>query len=238
MYVPRQIGIPAENRSNVVYEEHKPPAELAKLLFYTWELRTRSTLNEDFLYLILPDACSDIIFDLHAAGQGGQVFIMTSGSTVEEVNLGRQFHFTGLRFLPGVVRGNALADKRQLQRTWQRLRLAKDTYELHAELISFASSLLAEGKIAENYLMYHILSRSDRLRRVEDIERLSGYTRRQLQRIFKAQTGLTPHDFLSVLRFQHAITDYHATQYADQSHLIKEFKRITDLTPGAFKAKY
>lgn len=238
MYTPRQIGIPAETRNNIVYEEYKPPAKLGKLLFYTWELRTRSTLNEDFLYLILPDACSDIIFDLRAAGQDERVFRMTSGGAVEKINLGRQFHFAGLRFLPGVVRDNALVDKRQLQRAWQRLRLAASVQEIQAELISFASSLLAEGKIAENYLMYHILSRSDHLRRVEDIEHLSGYTRRQLQRIFKAQTGLTPREFLRVLRFQRAIINNPDSLYADQSHLIKEFKRITGLTPKMFKAKY
>lgn len=69
---------------------------------------------------------------------------------------------------------------------------------------------------------------------------------RQLEREFLKNTGRAPSEIIARVRFEHVrqtLTVYPDTPvtelavssgYADQSHLIKEFKRFTDMTPGAF----
>ncbi|MGL4368627.1 MAG: helix-turn-helix domain-containing protein [Spirochaetota bacterium] len=68
---------------------------------------------------------------------------------------------------------------------------------------------------------------------------------RTLQRIFSEYIGLSPHEFISLRRINHAIsgltgcsrlTDVaYNSDFYDQSHFIKSFKKITGCTPGEFR---
>jgi AraC-like DNA-binding protein len=240
MYAPQQIGMPNQAHGQVVYKESLPPPELRELLYCTWELRVTAPLPEDFMYLVLPDICTDIIFDLQAAGPE-KAFVMASGSSAQEINLGRSFHYVGIRFFPGVLKSEYVqgsAQHKELTEVWQRLSAAATEAERQTVLTQYVTTLLSRGDAAKNYLMYQVVAHSEELQSVADIEALTGYTRRQLQRIFREQTGLPPRDFLKVVRFQQALASGARDTYADQSHFIKEFKRITGLTPSTFKARY
>lgn len=240
MYIPQQVGIPAEARPGVIYDETAPPDEYRELLYCTWELRTTMPLESDFMYLVLPDICTDIIFDLDGSSSEG-LFIMRSGNRAEEINLGKDFHFVGIRFLPGVVANEYMQNKAHasdLQRMCRQLQAADTEGARRLILLECVAALLAQASVTKNYLMHQVVAHSQELHTVGDIEALTGYTRRQLQRIFRRQTSLSPRDFLKVLRFQQALSSGASDMYADQSHLIKEFKRVTGLTPTGFKAKY
>lgn len=238
MYRPRQITIPDEFRNTVVYQEYEPPANLKKFCYYFWELRTAQTLTKDFWYWILPDACTDSIFDLDATNKINHVFVMASAREVEKINLGRQFHYVGLRFLPGVLQTTTLHDMPAAEKTWHQLKQTATSLERQTRLTSFARTLLAENKVRDNYLMRHIMAHSEQLRRVSDLAAITDYTPRQLQRIFRAHMGLTPSSFIQILRFQDTLKGAPSHPYADQSHLIKEYKRIAGVTPRAFKARH
>jgi len=238
MYRPRQITIPAEFQSAVTYTEHDPPADLKKYCYYTWELQTTRKLAKDFWYWVLPDACTDSIFDLRAGSKADRIFVMASGGEVEKINLGTQFHFMGIRFLPGVLQTDTLHTMPAAEQAWLKLRQTAASEEKHALLASFARALLAENKIHDNYLMRRIMTHNDQLQRVSDLAAMSGYTPRQLQRIFREQTGLTPSAFIKILRFQDTLTSTPTHSCTDQSHLIKEYRRITGITPGTFKARH
>lgn len=211
------------------------PVALANTLYCTWELRTIQPLAQDFHYLILPDACVDIIFDLQPDADE-KAFTMTLGTEASETNLGCNFHYVGIRFLPGAVQdSHRILDTPALEKIWQRLRQhPQDNNALHA----YTQQMLAQGSVKENYLMRHIMSHSETLHKMSDMETLTGYTRRQLQRIIRQQTGLTPHDFLKILRFQYSLTEQQHHYYADQSHYIRNFKKMTGITPKRFKARY
>ncbi|WP_228446764.1 helix-turn-helix domain-containing protein [Chryseobacterium sp. 3008163] len=75
----------------------------------------------------------------------------------------------------------------------------------------------------------------------------TGYSERHIERIFKECIGLNPkkfgnivklHFFLNLLKYkssQSNITDLcYDAGYADQSHLIKEFKKYTGITPTQY----
>lgn len=240
MYIPQQIGIPSKAREQVVYVETAPPDELKELFYCTWELQTTAPLDSSFMYLVLPDVCTDVIFDLHTA-EAEKAFVMSSGNSAEEINLGKSFHFVGIRFFPGVLTSRyiqELSGSKDVQTVWQQLRVAPSHTDRNVILLHYADKLLKQGHAAKNYLMHQVLSHAQELRTVQDIETLTGYTRRQLQRIFRQQTGLAPRDFLKILRFQQALDNGTSDIYTDQSHLIREFKRITGSTPTSFKAKY
>jgi len=66
----------------------------------------------------------------------------------------------------------------------------------------------------------------------------TGYSIRHIQRVLRRNVGFTPHDFIKVIRFQRALYMDNSSVYADQSHYIREFKRITDMTPRAFYQTY
>jgi AraC-like DNA-binding protein len=109
----------------------------------------------------------------------------------------------------------------------------KDTIEV---LENFAELLLARGIITENGFVQQLLKHP--FASVEDMVKASGYSRRQIQRLTNEQVGYNPHDLLRIIRFQKVLTSMKGDGYADQPHFIRDFKRVTDLTPGKFKARY
>lgn len=82
---------------------------------------------------------------------------------------------------------------------------------------------------------------------LKDLEDFTGYSERQLERKFDHYIGISPkkysnitrlHYFLSIMKNHNTdenmtVLSYHAG-YADQSHLIKDFKNNTGLTPTQY----
>jgi len=69
-----------------------------------------------------------------------------------------------------------------------------------------------------------------------------GVSSRQLRRLAKEHLGMMPKDFARVCRFQHVLKALYTPQphnawlehYYDQPHFIREFKRLSGLTPSQF----
>jgi AraC-like DNA-binding protein len=83
-------------------------------------------------------------------------------------------------------------------------------------------------------------------RRVSDLAKTIGVSDRHLNRAFQNAVGISPKQFVRILRFQQVVKVARQnaalnwaeiaadTDYYDQSHLIAEFKRLTGMTPAAF----
>lgn len=82
---------------------------------------------------------------------------------------------------------------------------------------------------------------------VNHLVKYTGYTERHIERIFNESIGLNPkkfgnivklHFFLNLLKYksmQSNMTDLcYEAGYSDQSHLIKEFKKYTGITPTQY----
>jgi AraC-like DNA-binding protein len=67
---------------------------------------------------------------------------------------------------------------------------------------------------------------------------VAGLSPRQLQRTLKQSTGLAPHDLLKILRIQQSFRQHYLDLYADQSHYIHSFRKITGYTPARYKDKF
>lgn len=121
-----------------------------------------------------------------------------------------------------------------------------------ALLNHFFTSKLLQGKVKTDTLFVEALGRFYAAKSENSIGSFlkeSGTSERQLQRSFKANVGITPKQFLRILRFEKSLAllknnkselnDLAFTmEYFDQSHFIREFKEFSGTTPYRFMGKY
>lgn len=93
---------------------------------------------------------------------------------------------------------------------------------------------------------FEAIARNDSTKRVEEAAQLLGLSARQLERRCLAGFGLSPKAVLQRCRFLDMASamrglsnadekELAALRYFDQSHLNREFRRYTGMTPGAFQ---
>lgn len=240
MYDPVKDGVEKTVQS-VSYLEAPPPSVLNELVHCFWELKSEQELGADFTLHALPDACVNVLFDQLNTGIAGVTALHT---THVELNLGRQFHYVGIQFFPGVWNGAAegtvdhyvgepYSGDLPLVATNQAL-TAHDFAGQAAVLNDFVNELLDRGAIAPNPTTAAILREIENIHNVGDMATAAAVSARQLQRKLKATTGFSPHDLLKVLRLQNSFRRDYLLSFADQSHYTHSFRDITGFTPGQF----
>ncbi len=249
MYRPLQPGIQSKFKDTVIYSEKRSQSRTADTVYCFWELRTITTLSEDFVYLVLPDVCIDIVFDLSPTPTFDNALIMTPDVTASTVNLGREFSFIGIRFLPGTWDNTPqdIVGRKDYINTLAEYDMARFSRQL-SETLNFPEKVILLEKLANackdtgvikaNVRLQELLANFEQIHTVDDIAKISGFSRRHLQRIFKEEIGYSPHDFLKIIRFQQSFNQKSSHSYADQSHYIHQFKQITGITPKTFQRTY
>jgi AraC-like DNA-binding protein len=244
MYKPVKDGIEVEAQL-VQYEEVLPPAFLSGFVHCFWELKTLAPLSEDFIYHVLPDACVNILFDQLDIKIAAITALQT---THKKLNLRRAFHFVGVQLLPGVWRGDPDEIKGELVDSAYSgtLSLVKVNRELEnltflnkqVVLIRFLTKCVEQELVATDTITKRILENLNDIQTVADMARITNISSRQLQRRLKSSVGLTPHDFLKILRIQRSFENNYLDYYADQSHFIHSFRKITGYTPEKYSKKF
>jgi AraC-like DNA-binding protein len=169
-------------------------------------------------------------------------------TTHEVLNLGKSFHYVGIQLLPGVWQGNPreiadqfvgtpytgelplVATSRQLV-----LRGFSGKQELMTELVQW---FIDANLVVRNPATEKILAKLDDIRTVANMAAVACISARQLQRNLKKTTGFSPHDLLKVLRIQQSFKQHYLDLYADQSHYIHSFRKITGYTPAKYIDKF
>lgn len=244
MYDPIKDGIEKSARS-VRYAVEKPPEHLSGLVHCFWEMKTESELADDFCLNAMPDACVNIMFnqlDTHIAG-------VTALRTKHEVlNLGKSFHYVGIELLPGAWQGNPqeIADQfvgtpyvgtLPLVATSQAL--APLDFPAKQRVMSELVQWFIDAKlVVRNPVTARILNKLEDIRTVGDMAAVACLSPRQLQRTLKQTTGFSPHDLLKVLRIQQSFKQHYLDLYADQSHFIHSFRKVTGYTPARYIDKF
>ncbi len=244
MYNPIKDGIEKSVRS-VIYSEVKPPAHLCSVVHCFWELKTETPLPHDFHYHVLPDACVNLLFNQMDARIAAITALQTTSKTL---NLGKEFHYVGVQLLPGTWLGgfdeiiNGLVDKSYEGK----LQLVKINIEMinadflakQVFLSNFVEKLIADKLVGANLVTAKILIHFSEIHSVADMASITYMSTRQLQRTLKRDTGFSPHDFLKVLRVQESFKNNYLDYYADQSHFIHSFRKITGYTPINYLKKF
>lgn len=244
MYSPIKDGID-KSASFVRYIQAEPPDSLRKFVHCYWELKTDKSLQQDFHYQVVPDACVNILLNQRSLNI---VAVTLAPASAMALNLGKDFRYVGIQLIPGVWRGDQgdlsrkkvdspYEGKLPLVAYNQRITpLAFD--QALPELTALVEELIRDGKIAENRITATILENIADIHKVSDMARLTGLSTRQLQRNLKAITGFSPHDFLKILRMQYAFGGDFLTHYADQAHYIHSFRRATGHTPLIYRKRF
>lgn len=244
MYDPIKDGIEKTARS-VRYTTAKPPEYLSGLVHCYWELKTESTLADDFFLHAMPDACVNILFNQADTDIAGVTALRT---TYEVLNLGKSFHYVGIQLLPGVWQGDPqeIADQfvgtpyaGALPLVVASRELAQRDFSAKQEVMSGLVQWFIDTKlVVSNPVTAKILLKLDDIRTVADMAAIACLSPRQLQRTLKQTTGLSPHDLLKVLRIQQSFKLHYLDLYADQSHYIHSFRKVTGYTPAKYIGKF
>ena len=244
MYDPIPDGIEKTTRA-VRYTVEKPPGHLSGLVHCYWELKTETALADDFCLHAMPDACVNILFNQADADIAGVTALRT---TYEVLNLGKSFHYVGIQLLPGVWQGDPqeIADQfvgtpyaGELPLVAASRELARLDFSAKQELMSGLVQWFMDAKlVVSNPITEKILTRLDDIRTVADMAAVACLSPRQLQRTLKQSTGFSPHDLLKVLRIQQSFRQHYLDLYADQSHYIHSFRKVTGYTPAKYIDKF
>ncbi|MBM9590140.1 helix-turn-helix transcriptional regulator [Leptospira sp. 201903075] len=240
MYNPIKDGIKKTVQS-VQYSEAKPPSDLVGLVHNFWELKTEVVLDDDFCLHVLPDACINILFNM----RDPKIAAITARQTTYVLlNLGKSFHYVGIQFLPGMWQGNrdeivyGFVDtpyKGNLPLVETAAKLTQlDFFAGQLVLSDLVRQLMKENLVVNNPVTARILADIEVIDTVTDMAASANLSPRQLQRTLKKTTGFSPHDFLKVLRLQQSFRGHYLESYADQSHFIHSFRKITGYTPAEY----
>jgi len=210
-----------------------------------WELKTVADLPEDFKYHALPDACVNVLLNQVETNIAGVTALRTQA---EVLNLGKSFHYVGIQFYPGVWQGNKeeLIDcyvgttylgKLPLIQTSKKISKMDFKTKLPA-LSDLVQWFVKEKLVTVNVVTEKILTHLGEIQTVTDMASFAELSPRQLQRTLKRTTGFSPHDLLKVLRVQQSFKKHYLEMYADQSHFIHSFRKVTGYTPTKYTAKF
>ena len=125
------------------------------------------------------------------------------------------------------------------QRLAQRIGLGIGDFVAKQDVMSALVQWLIDAKlVVSNPITERILASLDDIRTVTDMAAVACLSPRQLQRTLKQTTGFAPHDLLKVLRIQQSFKQHYLDLYADQSHYIHSFRKVTGYTPGRYVEKF
>jgi AraC-like DNA-binding protein len=208
---------------------------------------------------ILPDGNVDLLLELSDVGCRVRLFGPATRTTQIQTN--NNHDYLGVRFHPGKAPRFAEARPTELVDDSVELgglfgididTLAErlHSYRSAQEKTGFVESLVRSAALdlaPQNALTEHAVkfleTRNGQVK-VKDLAEQSGVSRRTLERLFAEHVGMEPKTLARILRFQNVLAILRARRfgdfadlafacgYADQSHLLKDFKALTGRLPS------
>lgn len=257
LYKPIQPAVP-ETGAAVSYVELLPCPALQPYIYCYWQLKTNVPAVEPFPYRVVADGCIDIFFE---PGNAAETWVMGISDAYTEFPLTGDFHYAGIRFLPGIfpqlfrIPADTLTGRtehldtidphltRQLAQRCAGILLPEAMGilldEIFGELIA-GKTFRPDGRFYDALDL--ILRHNGAIQLEKEVQ--TGISPRQLRRMFAQYVGDTPKAFSSIVRFQRILQAKPSSRcirenklffdagYYDQSHFIREFRRFYGLTPG------
>lgn len=236
------------------YREFAPAAPLAKFVECFWS--RHGLLHAG--HVVVPDNCTDVLFELDGPAAGTRDGILIAGMMTAPlfVSTKAEKSIFAIRFRPA---GPSAFLRRTFSEIQDARASAIDFWP---ELLSICTSIVeapcdaVRCSIAERFLVQRLHPAWLDRRVTTAVELLWGgavsiactatileISRQHLHRVFLEQVGLSPKSFSRVARVRRAmrlwqLTDRNAAAiaveagFADQPHMIREFRSITGSTPS------
>jgi AraC-like DNA-binding protein len=243
----------------VHYREHAPPAALAPFVTCFWEIAGGAAAHR-----VLPDGAMDVIVaDGSARVIGPMTRAIVAPSSSSWV-AGVRFRPGAAVELLGVAANELRDDSAGARDVWgargrtleARAGAAGDVRDalaaLERELLSRLS--VAHPPDPRLTVAAQVLHAARGELPIPAVAARVGVGERQLERLFEQRVGYSPKVFARVMRVQRAVASLAASPivrgltaswarfavecgYADQAHLIREFRALTGVTPRAYAAE-
>lgn len=242
----------------MIYNQVKPHSILSNYIDAFW---TVEGIGEHLQKTnILPDGCVDLIFNLGGDCKTGngilkseKTYLVGTMTISRESFVDTQTKIIGVRFKPAAF--SAFYNYASLDQVTNQIidfeqTLSPDLNKLKQYSVSYLNDyFLSRMSKHENHL-FPVL-KDVRIARgqvcIKELARRNFITTRQLERIFKKETGISPKEFANIVRFQFALEKIKGNRqqkslqdiafengYYDHAHLSNEIKRYTGLAPSQF----
>lgn len=218
--------------------------------FYSFDVAQTAEMT-----LAVPDGCVDIVFDCDPLNPKGRV----CGTTLEArgADMLHNHHYFGVRFAPGVIPDflDVMAEE-VANREFSFLEVVPDARLAFEQIVQernfsqqislfnahFMPRLVRKSSSVTTSIIRAMVQQKGNIR-IDQLETLTGYTCRTIQRQFRQDTGLSPKAFSRILRGQSALHRIHSQEdisfsnlafdlgFSDQSHFLREFKKFVSITP-------
>lgn len=260
----------------MLYLEHRPAEPLSRYVEALWYAKADVELGTSYRERVLPagrlqvviNLCGDSLTDCGPAPFHNQTIVqpraIVAGARTgySVIDSGDLHELIGITFRPhgftafGVPAGAVPPSDVALDDIWGARASA-----LVAQLRD-APELLMRWRLIEMFLharlsvsphpavcfAVHAAQFEPDVRRVNELAREYGLSRRRFGQLVREQVGLTPKSFLRVQRFQRALRQARNGReiawaavaqecgFCDQSHLVKEFHHFAGVTPEHYRA--
>ncbi|MGH9746281.1 MAG: AraC family transcriptional regulator [Candidatus Acidiferrales bacterium] len=241
--------------ADALYREFPPSPKFAAHIECFWQHRSEDPVRD---YRVLPDGCTDIIFEQPARDYGGLALVGTM-THAQAFPIPARHSTFGVRFRPAMAArlvrvpgALALDQSLPLAGAWKSAAvrgLLEQLAEASSPRDAIARFEAALGEPTPPDPMERAiawLTESHGQIAIDTLADSAGLSARQFRRICIERTGLSPKHLARILRFRHAAT--HATGdrrrdwadvalacgYYDQAHLINEFRELAGVSPTQF----
>ncbi len=252
--------------TQIVYREVDPCPALSEYIFNYWffsytDNPTHLQPPKTISHIIPPDACTSLVFMKNACLDIERQFITPASAKEMKTSIPASSVFLGIRIMPGAgkaVLGDDLGTLSENSRYhWMKqlgLCFVQDNLSIDFNQFNAIDSALKHYVREQSYPVDHsllkIINRIIALKgqiQVQDLCNEFNIHERKLQRLFSQKVGLTPVEFIRIRKVRAAIIDFVLDSksyssiaadrgFVDQSHLIKELKKITGEKPSTLQA--
>lgn len=240
------------------FTEVKPHLNIAPFVDAYWELKNCD--NFTILDKVIPDGCIDLIINLgeeylieseNCSLKSEKAYLGGAITEVKENKIRPNTHLLGVRFKPaGFSHFYSFSSLHETTNHCVELdqHMVPDLKSLSGNFSNAFDRFYANRFIQPKHFMLPVVNSVQKLKgqvSVNDLAEINCTTVRQLERTFKYYTGLTPKEYIGIVRFKFArelIASSYPERtlldialecgYYDHAHLGNEIKKYTNLSPS------
>lgn len=203
----------------------------------------------------IPDGCLDILFDCDSTRPSARIF--GTPLLAAEIELIRHHRYFGVRFASGLMPDcmDASAED-MIGKSYAIAELISDSNQMFESTVT-SECFTRQVALVEEYFSDKVIRKSSSLTsqvlqyiaqskgntRISELESLTGYTTRTIERQFRADMGMTPKAYCRIMRCQSAVHSINHGEnvkfselafdlgFSDQSHFLRDFKKQINTTP-------
>jgi AraC-like DNA-binding protein len=242
----------------MVYSQFKPHADLTNYIDAYWTVK--GDKKELTTEKILPDGCVDLIFNLGEdcttdngkfTMKTNKTYLVGTMTRFKETNMNLETRLIGIRFKPAAFstfyKFSSLHEVTDTTVDFESI-LSPDVYKTIKYSTAYLDQFLLKRLALSKHNLFNVIADIQYHKgqiNVQNLAKRQCTTIRQLERSFKTQLGISPKEYIKLVRFQFAFellknksTDQSLLDiavhcgYYDHAHLTNEIKYFTGTSPS------